>query len=115
MDDEHDDYREREERTEAEMRAESEDRAETEDLERLGGIEEFPESEEPEEPAYTPEEYQLAQEIKSKRLFKEQHNRPPHNAGELSYFLIKASIERPLTPDDDDLKAARRKLEAAGS
>ena len=115
MDDEHDDYREREERAAAEMRAESEDRAETEDCERLGSIEEPPVSEEPEEPAYTPEEYQLAQEIKSKRLYKEEHNRFPQTAGELSYFLMKANIERPLTPDDDDLKAARRKLEAAGS
>ena len=64
---------------------------------------------------YTPEEYQLAQEIKANRLYKEEHSRFPHTDGELSHFLIKANIERPLTPDDDDLQAARRKLEAAGS
>ena len=104
MDDEHDDYREREER------AESEDRAETEDRERP----EPPVSEEPE--VYTPEEYQLAQQIKAHRLYKEEHGRIPYSGGELSHFLIKAKdIERPLRPDDDDLKAARQKLEAAGS
>ena len=104
MDDEHDDYREREER------AESEDRAETEDRER-------PEPPVPEEPeVYTPEEYQLAQQIKAHRLYKEEHGRIPYSGGELSHFLIKAKdIERPLRPDDDDLKAARQKLEAAGS
>jgi hypothetical protein len=115
MDDEQDDYREPEERDAAEMRAESEERAETEDRESLGGIEEPPVSEEPEEPAYTPEEYLLAQEIKSKRLYKEEHSRFPQTAGELSYFLMKADIERPIRPDDEDLQAARRKLEAAGS
>jgi hypothetical protein len=72
-------------------------------------------SEEPEEPVYTPEEYQLAQEIKAVRLYKEENNRPPQTAGDLSYFLMKANIERPLRPDDEDLQAARRKLEAAGS
>jgi len=113
MDDESDDYREREERAAAEMRAESEDRAETEDRERLGRIEEPPVPEEPE--VYTPEEYQLAQQIKAHRLYKEEHGRVPYTGGELSHFLIKANIERPLRPDDDDLKAARRKLEAAGS
>jgi hypothetical protein len=112
MDDEHDDYREREESAAAEISAESQDRAESEDRETHGTIEEPPV---PEEPVYTPEEYQLAQEIKSKRLFKEEHNRFPQTAGELSYFLMKANIERPLKPDDEDLQAARRKLEAAGS
>jgi hypothetical protein len=115
MDDEHDDYREREEPAAAEMSAESEDRALAEDLESLGRIEEPAVSVEPEVPAYTPEEYQLAQQIKSKRLYKEEHNRFPQTAGELSYFLMKADIERPLRPDDEDLQAARRKLEAAGS
>ena len=109
MDDEHDDYREREERAAAEMRAESEDRAETEDRERL----EPPAPAEPE--VYTPEEYKLAEQIKAHRLYKEEHGRIPYSASELSYFLMKADIERPLRPDDDDLKAARRKLEAAGS
>ena len=118
MDDEHDDDREREESAAAEMSAESEDRAETEyraeteDRDGQGGIEEPPV---PEEPVYTPEEYQLATEIKAKRLYKEEHNRFPHTAGELSYFLLKADIERPLRPDDEDLQAARRKLAAAGS
>ena len=112
MDDEHDDYREREERAAAEMRAESEDRAEIEDRERL----EPPVPEVPEEPVYTPEEYPLAQQIKARRLYKEEHGRIPYTDTELSHFLIKAkNIERPLRPDDDDLKAARRKLEAAGS
>ena len=101
MDDEHDD-----------LRAESEDRAETEDRERL----EPPVPEEPQEPeVYTPEEYQLAQQIKAHRLYKEEHGRIPYTESELSHFLTKANIERPLRPDDDDLKAARRKLEAAGS
>ena len=109
MNDEHDDDREREELAAAEMRAESEDRAETEDRERL----EPPVPEEPE--VYTPEEYQLAQQIKASRLYKEEKGRIPYSVGELSYFLLKANIERPLRPDDDDLKAARRKLEAAGS
>ena len=107
MDDEHDDDREREELDEAEI-----------DREELGGMEEPPvpeEPEEPEQPVYTPEEYQLAQEIKAKRLYKEEHSRFPQTAGELSYFLMKADIERPLRPDDEDLEAARRKLEAAGS
>jgi hypothetical protein len=104
MDDEQDDYRDREERAEAEI-----------DREGLGGIEEPLVPEEPEEPVYTPEEYQLAQEIKAMRLYKEENNRPPQTAGDLSYFLMKANIERPIRPDDDDLKAARRKLEAAGS
>jgi hypothetical protein len=113
MDDEHDDYREREERAAAEMPTESEDRAETEDRERLGTIEEPPVPEEPE--VYTPEEYQLAQQIKSHRLYKEEHGRFPYTNGELTNFLLKADIERPLKPDDDDLQAARRKLEAAGS
>jgi hypothetical protein len=107
MDDEHDDYREREEPAAAEMRAESEDPAETEDRERL----EPPVREEPE--VYTPEEYQLAVQIKAHRLYKEEHNRIPYTGGELSHFLTKANIERPLKPDDDDLKAARRQLEAA--
>jgi hypothetical protein len=115
MDDEHDDFRELEELITADTRAESDDLAETEDREKLGMIEEPPVSEVPEEPVYTPEEYQLAQEIKSKRLYKEEHNRFPQTAGELSYFLMKANIERPLKPDDEDLQAARRKLEAAGS
>jgi len=117
MVDEHDDYREREERAAAEMRAESEDRAVTEDLERLLASIEVPSvPEEPEEPeVYTPEEYQLAQHIKAKRLYKEEHNRFPQSSGELTYFLLKANIERPIRPDDDDLKAARRQLEAAGS
>jgi hypothetical protein len=115
MDDEHDDHREREER-EAEMRVESEDRAETEDRERPGRIEEPPVPEGPEEPeVYTPEEYQLAQQIKARRLYKEEHGRIPYTSSELTVFLIKADIERPLKPDDDDLKAARSKLEAAGS
>ncbi len=110
MDDEHDDYREREERAAAEMRAESEDRAETEDREIL----EPPVPEEPE--VYTPEEYQLAVQIKAHRLYKEEHGRIPYTDGELSHFLMKAkNIESPLRPDDDDLKAARRKLEATGS
>ena len=109
MDDEHDDDREREERAAAEMRAESEDRAETEDRER-------PEPPVPEEPeVYTPEEYQLAVQIKAHRLYKEEHGRVPYTSGELTNFLIKADIERPVRPDDDDLKAARSKLEAAGS
>jgi hypothetical protein len=111
MDDEHDDYREREEPAAAEMRAESEDRAETEDRERL----EPPVPEEPEPEVYTPEEYQLAQKIKARRLYKEENGRIPYSEGELSYFLMKADIERPVRPDDDDLKAARSKLEAAGS
>ena len=111
MDDEHDDYREREERAAAEMRAESEDRAETEDRERL----EPPVPEKPEEPEYTPEEHHLAQQIKAHRLYKDEHGRIPYTSSELSYFLMKADIERPLRPDDDDLKAARQKLEAAGS
>ena len=111
MDDEHDDYREREELAAAEMRAESEDRAETEERERL----EPPVPEEPVEPeVYTPEEHQLAQQIKAYRLYKEEHDRIPYTASELSHFLMKANIERPLKPDDDDLKAARSKLEAAG-
>jgi hypothetical protein len=99
------------------MDDEHDDHAETEDLERLlASIEEPSVPEEPEKPeVYTPEEYQLAQHIKAKRLYKEEHNRFPHSAGELSYFLLKANIERPITPDDDDLKAARRQLEAAGS
>jgi hypothetical protein len=109
MDDEHDDYREREEGAAAEMRAEPEDRAETEDRERL----EPPVPEEPE--VYTPEEYQLAVQMKAHRLYKEEHDRIPYSGGELTHFLNKANIERPLRPDDDDLKAARRKLEAAGS
>ena len=102
MDDDHDD-----------LRAEPEDRAETEDRERL----EPPVPEEPEKPeVYTPEEYQLAVQIKAHRLYKEEHGRIPYTYTELSHFLIKAkNIERPLRPDDDDLKAARRKLEAAGS
>jgi hypothetical protein len=103
MDDEHDDYREREER------AESEERAETGDLESL----ESPVPEEPKEPEYTPEEYQLAVKIKAHRLYKEEHGRIPYTGAELSHFLIKANIE--VEPDDDDLKAARQKLEAAGS
>ena len=111
MDDEHDDYRERDDDAAAEMRAESEDRTETEDRERL----EPPVTEEPEAPVYTPEEYQLAGEIKAYRLYKEEHGRIPISASELSYFLTKANIERPVRPDDDDLQAARRKLEAAGS
>ena len=98
MDDEHDD-----------LRAESEDRAETEDRERL-------EPTVPDEPeVYTPEEYQLAQQIKAHRLYKEEHGRIPYSSGELTHFLMKANIERPLRPDDDDLKAARLKLEATGS
>ena len=118
MDDEHDDDREREESAAAEMSAESEDRAETEyraeteDRDGQGGIEEPPV---PEEPVYTPEEYQLATEIKAKRLYKEEHNRFPQSSGELTYFLLKANIERPITPEEDDLKAARRQREAAGS
>ncbi len=110
MDDEHDDYRELEERAAAEMRAESEDRAETEDRER-------PEPPVPEEPeVYSPEEYQLAVQIKAHRLYKEEHDRVPYTGAELSHFLMKAkNIERPLRPDDDDLMAARRRLEAAGS
>lgn len=120
MDDEHDDYREREERAAAEKRTESEDRAEIEDLERLlASIEVASVTEQPEEPeeseVYTPEEYQLAQHIKAKRLYKEEHNKMAHSYADLSYFLIKANIERPIRPDDDDLKAARRQLEAAGS
>jgi hypothetical protein len=85
--------------------------------ELLDSLEVPPVPEEAEEPeVYTPEEYQLAQQIKAKRLFKEENNRPPYTVTELSHFLIKATnIERPLTPDDDDLKAARRTLEAAGS
>ena len=106
MDDEHDDYQEREER------AESEDHVETEDRES-------PESSVPEEPdepeVYTPEEYQLAEQIKAQRLFKEENGRIPYGIGELSHFLMKADIERPLKPDEDDLKAARRKLEATDS
>jgi hypothetical protein len=113
MADEQDDYREREERAADEMRAESEDRAETEDREGHGTIEEPPVPEEPE--VYTPEEYRLAQEIKAIRLYKEEHNRPPNTYTDLSHFLIRADIERPVRPDDDDLKAARSKLEAAGS
>src|SRR5262245_34430879 len=108
MDDKHDDCREREERDATEMRAESEDRAETEDRESL-------EPPVPEESVYTPEEYQLAQQIKARRLYKEENGRIPYTASELSHFLIKGNIERPLTPDDDDLKAARAKLEASGS
>jgi hypothetical protein len=103
MDDDNNDYREREES------AESEDRPVTEDSEPL----EPPVVEEPE--VYTPEEYKLAEQIKAHRLYKEEHGRIPYSASELSYFLMKADIERPIRPDDDDLKAARRKLEAAGS
>jgi len=84
------------------------------DLEKLlASIEESAVPEEPEE--YTPEEYQLAQTIKANRLYKEEHNRIAYSYGELSFFLLKANIERPIRPDDDDLKAARHKLEAAGS
>jgi hypothetical protein len=109
MDDEHDDYRGRDERAAAEMSAESQDLAETEDRER-------PEPPAPEEPeVYTPEECQLAVQIKARRLYKEEHGRIPYTGAELSHFLIKLSIESPLSPDDDDLKAARRKLEAAAS
>ena len=111
MDDEHDDYRDREECAAAEMRAESEDRVETEDRERL----EPPVPEEPEPEVYTPEEYQLAVQMKARRLYKEEHGRIPYTGAELSHFLIKANIEGPLTPDDDDLEAARRELEAADS
>jgi hypothetical protein len=111
MDDEPDDDREREERAAAEMRAESENRAEAEDRDRP----EPPVPEKAEEPeVYTPEEYQLAEQIKAHRLYKEEHGRIPYTISELSHFLIKANIERPLRPDDDDLKAARSKL-AAGS
>jgi hypothetical protein len=116
MDDEQDDYQEREERAATEMRAESEDRAETEDGERLGRIEEPPAPEELEEPqVYTQEEYQLAKEIKAIRLFREQKDRPPYTSSELSHFLITADFERPVRPDDEDLQAARSRLEAAGS
>jgi hypothetical protein len=108
MDDEHDDDREREERAAADMPAESEDRAATEDRES-------PEPPVPEEPVYTPEEYDLAVQIKASRLYKEEHGRIPYTGGELSHFLMKADIERPVRPDDDDLEAARRKLQAAGS
>jgi hypothetical protein len=108
MDDEHDDYREREERAAAEMSAESKDRAETEDRENL-------EPPVPEEPVYTPEEYQLAEQIKARRLYKEENGRIPYTASELSHFLMKGKIELPLTPDDEDLQAARSKLEAGGS
>ena len=111
MDDERDDYREREERAAAESRTESEDRAETDDREGLGP----PVSEEPEPEVYTSEEYELAQEIKARRLYKEEHGRFPYSEGEQSYFLLKAKISLPLRPDDDDLKAARLKLEATGS
>jgi hypothetical protein len=89
---------------------------ESEDRERVGGIEEPPVPEEPKEPEYTPEEYQLAQQIKAHRLYKEEHGRIPYTRSELSHFLIKATnIERPLKPDEDDLKAARQRLEEAGS
>ena len=109
MDDEHDDSREREDR------AETEDRELRELLDRM---EEPPVPDEPpvpEEPVYTPEEYQLAEHIKAKRLYKEEHNRFPQSSGELTYFLLKGNFERPIRPDEDDLKAARRQLEAAGS
>ena len=101
MDDEQDDYREREERAAAEMRRGSEDHAEAEDRERLDP----PVPEEPAEPeVYTPEEYKLAEQIKAHRLYKEEHGRIPYSASELSYFLMKATnIERPIRPDDDDL------------
>ena len=95
------------------MPAESENRAETEDRESLEPP--VPEEPEPEPEVYTPEEYQLAVQIKAHRLYKEENGRIPYSGAELSHFLIKADIERPLKPDDDDLKAARRKLEAAGS
>jgi hypothetical protein len=64
---------------------------------------------------YTPEEYQLAQEIRVRRLFKEEHGRIPYTGTEIDHFLIKANLEHPIRPEDDDLKAARAKLEAAGS
>jgi hypothetical protein len=64
---------------------------------------------------YTPEEYQLAAQIKARRLFKEEHSRIPYTSTELDHFLIKANIEWPIRPDDDDLKAARAKLAAAGT
>src|SRR4051794_39010526 len=109
MDDEHDDDRKREERPASEMSAEPEDRAETEDRERP----EPPVPEKPEEPeVYTLAEYQIAEQIKAHRLYKEEHGRIPYTISELSHFLIKANIERPLRPDEDDLKAARSKLEA---
>src|SRR5690349_18491046 len=111
MDDESDDNREREDRDAAQMGAESEDRAATEDRESL----EPPVPEEPQAPVYTPEEYELAQQIKARRLYKEENGRIPYTASELSHFLIKGNIERPLTPDDEDLQAARAKLEASGS
>src|SRR3954471_12910573 len=99
MDDEHDD-----------SRAESEDRAEIDDREGPGPAV----SEEPEPEVYTPEEYELAQVIKARRLYKEDKGRFPHSEGEVSYFLLKANVERPLKPEDDDLKAARLKLQATG-
>src|SRR3954449_1833853 len=100
MDEEHDD-----------SRAESEDRAEIDDREGLGP----PVSEEPGPEVYTPEEYELAQVLKARRLYKEEKGRIPYSEGEVSYFLLKANVERPLRPDDEDLKAARVKLEATGS
>jgi hypothetical protein len=111
MDDEQDDSSQREESAAAEVPAESEDRAETEDRETP----EAPVPEEPQESEYTPEEYQLAVEIKAYRLYKEENGRIPYTGGELSHFLLKANIERPVRPDDEDLQAARRKLAAAGS
>jgi hypothetical protein len=109
MDDEHDDYRDRE------VRRESDNQAEITDRETLEPF--MPEvAEVVEEPVvYTPEEYELAQQIKAYRLYKEEHSRIPYTASELSHFLMKANIERPLRPDDDDLQAARRKLEGGGS
>ena len=99
MDDEHDDDRER---------AAAEDGAETDDRKPL---EPFV----PEEPVYTPEEFELAAQIKARRLYKEENGRIPYTDSELGHFLIKAGIERPIKPDDEDLEAARRKLEASGS
>ena len=108
MDEEHDDNREREESAAAEMRAESENCADTEDGVTL-------EPPVPEEPVYTPEEYQLAQEIRVSRLFKEDKGRIPYTTTEIDHFLIKANLEHPIRPEEDDLKAARAKLAAAGS
>lgn len=111
MDDDRDDDREREELAAGETGAEPGDGAEADDREAT----EPSLLEEPKEPEYTSEEYQLAQQIKARRLYKEEHGRIPYTEGELSHFLTKANIERPLVPDDEDLKAARSKLESSGS
>ena len=51
--------------------------------------------------------FRKAQAAKARRLFIEEHSRPPHSASELHFFVMSSDVERPIEPEDCDFDKAR--------